>query len=98
MPKHASNTAELRSMSAEDLQKEIKELRLEIAKKRLNVHVGSEKDTASFARAKKQLARTLTVLKQVETSALNKEAKTSTMPARAQKKSKNDTGSDSATA
>lgn len=73
MPKHVSTTVELRAMSAADLRKEIMELKGNVAKNRLSVHAGTEKDTAAFARSKKQLARMLTVLNQVE--------KTSTMPA-----------------
>ncbi len=75
MPKHVSTTAELRAMSAADLQKDMMELKGSVAKNRLSVHAGTEKDTAAFARSKKQLARMLTVLNQIE--------KTSKMPARA---------------
>lgn len=73
MPKHVSTTAELRAMSAADLRKDIMELKGNVAKNRLSVHARTEKDTAAFARSKKQLARMLTVLNQIE--------KTSTMPA-----------------
>ncbi len=66
MPKHVSTTAELRAMSAADLRKDIVELKAEVAKTRLNVHARTEKDTAAFARGKKQLARMLTVLNQIE--------------------------------
>lgn len=66
MAKHVSTTAELRAMSAADLQKDIRELTGEVAKQRLVVQARTEKDTASFARAKKQLARMLTVLNQIE--------------------------------
>lgn len=72
MPKHVSTTAELRAMSATDLRKDMIELKGSVAKNRLSVHAGTEKDTAAFARSKKQLARMLTVLNQIE--------KTSTMP------------------
>jgi ribosomal protein L29 len=82
MPKHVTTTVELRAMSAADLRKDIAELRNEVAKKRLDVQTRSEKDTAAYTRSKKQLARALTVLAQIEQSApLNKKPKTSKVPA-----------------
>lgn len=82
MPKHATTIAELRSMSAADLRKDIAELRTELAKKRLAVEARTEKDTASYTRSKKQLARALTVLAQIEQSVpLNNKPKTSKVSA-----------------
>jgi ribosomal protein L29 len=82
MPKHVSTTKELRAMSATELRKDIEALRGEVAKTRLAVQSRSEKDTAASARGKKQLARTLTVLRQIEQAELlNKKAKTSKVPA-----------------
>jgi ribosomal protein L29 len=82
MAKHISTTGELRALSAADLRKEILELAGEVAKQRLAIQAHSEKDTASFARNKKQLARMHTVLRQIEGSkVLNTKAKTSKIPA-----------------
>lgn len=61
MAKHTS-TAELRKMSAADLQKEIAEKRNTVAKKKINIALRSEKDTAAYNREKKEIARMLTVL------------------------------------
>lgn len=82
MAKHISTTGELRALSAADLRKEIQELAGDVAKKRLAIQAQSEKDTASFTRQKKQLARMLTVLRQIESAkVLNTKAKTSKIPA-----------------
>lgn len=86
MPKHVSTTKELRAMSAAELRKDIAELTGAVAKKRFAVGSGAEKDTASYARSKKQLARMLTVQNQTERAALNKKPQSATMPAPASAK------------
>lgn len=87
MAKHISTTGELRALSPADLRKEIQELAADVAKQRLAIQAQSEKDTASFARNKKQLARMHTVLRQIESAKeLNTKAKTSKIPAPASAK------------
>lgn len=81
MAKHIAPTGELRQMAPADLRKDINELRVEVAKMRLNVHAQSEKDTAAYARSKKQLARMLTILAQLESpKALKTAAKNAKVP------------------
>ena len=82
MPKKTSAIAEFLSLSADDLRKEITTQRASIAKMRIGVALRSHKDTAAFSRAKKQLARMLTALRQNDTSkALKKKATTATVSA-----------------
>lgn len=82
MPKHASTAKELRAMTPADLQKEVAQQRNAVAKMRIGVALRSQKDTAEFNRAKRQLARQLTILGQAsDTTELKKKAKTPTVPA-----------------
>lgn len=99
MAKNAT-TAELRKMSAADLRKEIADKRAVVAKMRMTVALGAEKDTAQFRREKKEIARMLTILSEVESAAspLKTTTKTSTVPAPARRASKAKAGSASTTA
>ncbi len=82
MAKHTTKSAELRALSVEDLRKEVTEQRGAVAKMHMGISLRSHKDTASFKREKKQLARMLTALRQNESSkALKTEAKTATVSA-----------------
>lgn len=62
------SAAELRKMPAADLRKEIVEKRASVSKMKVAVEMRSHKDTAQFRRERKELARMLTVLNQVESS------------------------------
>lgn len=53
---------ELKNMADADLRKEIAQQQHAVVKLRLGVQMGSEKDSAKYAREKKQLARMKTVL------------------------------------
>lgn len=64
-----STPAELRKMSAKDLQAELRDASTSVAKLRLAVHLQKEKDTAKYVREKKQLA----VLKTILTEKLQEE-------------------------
>jgi ribosomal protein L29 len=57
-----STLKELRNMQTADLQKEVAEKRLTVAKMRMGLELRSEKDSAMYRREKKELARILTVL------------------------------------
>lgn len=74
---------ELRNMSATDLAAEVAQLRQDLAKQRMGIAVRSEKDTARYARGKRQLARLLTVLgeKKKSAPALKKAASSATVSA-----------------
>lgn len=87
MPKTTS-AAEMRKMTPADLRKEIAERRSSVAKMKLGVEMRSHKDTAQFRREKKELARLLTILCEVESageekgkSTLKSKRKVSTVPA-----------------
>lgn len=56
---------ELRTMTPEDLLKEIRAQENEVVKLRLGVKLGKEKDSAKYIRQKKQLARMKTVYNQL---------------------------------
>lgn len=56
--------AELLKMPLEDLIREIQEQRTLVARLRLEVKMGKQKDIAKYQREKKQLARMLTVMVQ----------------------------------
>lgn len=72
---------ELRAMQPKDLQNDVAEQSLLLAKMRLDVDLRSEKDTAKLRRLRKTIAQMKTVL--------NEKPKTSTVPApRSSKKSK----------
>ena len=60
--------AELRKMNQEDLQKEVAVLRRTISKGRYDVASGKQKDSHNYQINKKQLARMLTVLKELNAS------------------------------
>lgn len=84
MAKHMSTSAELRAMSAADLRKEIQVVSEAVAKQGLAVQSRTEKDTASFSRNKKQVARMLTVLREIELGKeLNTKSKVAKVPASA---------------
>jgi ribosomal protein L29 len=80
---------ELRTMSPKDIRTEASEKRVSIAKLKMAVSMRSEKDTAKVKRERRQLARMLTVLSEMENSApaqpqakkLKSPAKSSKMPA-----------------
>lgn len=81
-------TAELRKMTPSDLQKEISDKRAAVAKMRMAVMSTSEKDTAKFRREKKEIARMLTILGEINTvdkkssvTTLKPKTKVSTVPA-----------------
>lgn len=71
-------TKELRNMQMEDLRKEALEKQLIVAKMRVQIQMGKEKDTAKYLREKKDLARLLTIInesKQKEVVAAPKKLK-----------------------
>ena len=49
-------------MQVNDLRREVREQRTLVAKLRMTVRLGKEKDTARYRREKHQLARMLTVI------------------------------------
>ena len=61
---NTTTTKELDVMNEVDLRKEIRAQELAVVKLRLGVQMGSEKDSAKYIRAKKQLARMKTSLSQ----------------------------------
>lgn len=82
MSTHAS-AAELRKMQADELRKESERRRLDVAKMRLSIGMQSQKDTARFRRDKRELARMLTVLAELQSggeSELKPKRKSSTVP------------------
>lgn len=86
MPKTTS-AAEMRKMSPEDLRKEIAQRRVSVAKMKIGVEMRSHKDTAQLRRERKEVARLLTVLREIENgdagkSTLKAKRKASTVPAR----------------
>lgn len=64
MPKTSAAT-ELRKMTPQDLSKEISDKRAGIAKMRISVAMRSQKDTAQYRREKKDLARMLTIMNEL---------------------------------
>ena len=54
---NTTTTKELNNMTAADLQSDIRTQEHAVIKLRLGVQMGSEKDSAKYVRAKKQLAR-----------------------------------------
>lgn len=73
MSQHITTT-ELRKMTPQDLSKEIGEKRGSIAKMRIAVAMRTQKDTAQYRREKKDLARMLTVLQEINHEKTSKEA------------------------
>lgn len=59
---HVTTLPELRNMQISDLRREVREQRTLVAKLRMTVRLGKEKDTARYRREKHQLARMLTVM------------------------------------
>ena len=53
---------EMRSMSLDDLRKEVRAHQTHVQKMRLQITMGTEKDTGKYRREKKQLARMMMVL------------------------------------
>ncbi len=80
---------ELRSMPREDLHREIKGKSLSVAKMRLDVAIGSQKDTAEYRREKREFARLLTIAREQE---LNSKPKKTTVSALARRSSKSEGG------
>ena len=81
-------TTEIRKMTDADLLQEAATRRGAIAKLKIHVRLGKEKDTAQVKRERRMLARILTIIgqKAAEKPAsgeLKQQAKTSTLPARA---------------
>ena len=72
-----TTTTELRTMSLEDLRREIRAHQTLTQKMRLQITMNTEKDTARYRREKRQLARMMTVL----TEKLKLKPKTATVPA-----------------
>jgi len=74
---------ELRAMQSKDLQSEIAEHSSALAKMRLDVGVGGEKDTAKLRRLRKGIAQMHTVLTEKERgeAGLKKQKKTSRVAA-----------------
>lgn len=70
MATHIS-TIELRKMQPQELRKEIETKRIDVAKMRLQVQMRSQKDTAKFQREKREFARMLTVLNDLENGVTN---------------------------
>ncbi|MDO8648605.1 MAG: 50S ribosomal protein L29 [Candidatus Peregrinibacteria bacterium] len=76
-----ASITELKKMGTEDLTREARNQRLLVAKMRMGIKMGKEKDAARYAKEKKQLARMLTVLQSLPTSELKQTAKTARVPA-----------------
>lgn len=67
-----SAITELLKMNVEDLRREAKAKRASIARKRLHLELKKDKDSGSFRREKKDLARILTVANMKKGEALQK--------------------------
>ncbi|MBP9750607.1 MAG: 50S ribosomal protein L29 [Candidatus Peribacteraceae bacterium] len=63
MAKHASYT-EILKMTPDEIGREIREHELSVAKQRLQVQLGSHKDTAAFRAERRQVARLKTAMNQ----------------------------------
>lgn len=81
-----TTTAELRKMPLADLQKEIRQLEDQVAKQRLGVRMGSEKNSAKYVRERKALARMKTILTEKHIEQLS-ESKSDTTVAAPEKSS-----------
>jgi large subunit ribosomal protein L29 len=68
----AQDPAKLRAMSAEEMAKEEEELRAEIWKLRLQLTTGQLQDPQKVRRARRDLARLLTVRRETELAAMRK--------------------------
>ncbi len=76
---------ELRSMQVADLSREVRGLRNDVAKMKISIKLGKQKDTGGYRGAKRQLARMLTVLSEKERA---EEQKVPSQPVAATKPSK----------
>lgn len=86
-----STITELRNMQASELEKDLQEKKLIVAKMRIDIDMRSQKDTAQYKKEKKQVARIQTVLteKKADGMGLKTEEKTATVRApRARKSAK----------
>ena len=63
---HHVTIIELRNMQIADLAREARGLRNDVAKMKIGIKLGKQKDTGSYRIAKRQLARMLTVLTEKE--------------------------------
>lgn len=82
---------DLRKMQASDLEKDLQEKKLALAKIRLDIGMMSQKDTSQYKKSKKEISRMLTVIneKKAEGMTLKTDEKTATVRApRASKKAK----------
>lgn len=82
---------DLRKMHVSDLEKDLQEKKLALAKIRLDIGMMSQKDTSQYKKGKKEVARILTVIneKKGEGMTLKTDEKTATVRApRASKKAK----------
>ena len=82
---------DLRKMQASDLEKDLQEKKLALAKIRLDIGMMSQKDTSQYKKSKKEISRILTVIneKKAEGMTLKTDEKTATVRApRASKKAK----------
>lgn len=73
---------ELLNMPAKDLDREVRSQRVNVAKAKLSVSIGKEKNTAKYAKAKKHLARMLTAQNEIRRKSLSASDSASTVPAR----------------
>ena len=71
----AKATAKLRNMSGEELNREEQELRAAVWKLRLQLSTGQLQDPQKVRRARKELARLLTVRRERELDDLKKESR-----------------------
>jgi large subunit ribosomal protein L29 len=69
----AKATVKLRNMSADELDKEEQELRGQVWKLRLQLSTGQLQDPQKVRRARKELAQLMTVRRERELAALQKE-------------------------
>jgi len=58
---HQITIIELRNMQVADLAREVRGLRNDVAKMKIGIKMGKQKDTGGYRTAKRQLARMLTV-------------------------------------
>ena len=65
---------ELQKMTTEDLHREAKAKRAGLGRKRLHLELKKDKDSASFRREKKELARILTIANMKKGEALQKKS------------------------
>lgn len=85
MSKHVS-MKELRNMQPADILREVRTLRAELAKQRMGLALGKEKNSGSYKANKRQIARMLTVATEKTGESLQAKQADSTVPARAEEK------------